>query len=102
MGMVPGQNLWYQTLEFFVFARSAHDQGRQQLLQHVAVPLEQHLGELLEVVGNEIEIESRLEAQALLGLVRIIQAHYTAHGQHMAASQVVVGVGRREPVEVCA
>ena len=50
----------------------------QQLLEHVAVPLQEHAEELARVVGHEIQVEPRLGPQPFLGLVRIAKTEELA------------------------
>ena len=98
--VLAGDTAAAELTQFGVERGGDDDQRRQQLLEHVAVGLRHQAHELADVVGDEVEVEALLVGHAFEGLGAAAQADHFAQRQHVHAAQVVVGVGRREAVEV--
>src|SRR5437762_10983889 len=90
----PSAAAWYG------LGHRLHDQGRIELLQHVAILSEQQPEELPDVVRDEVDLQSVVDTAALDSLTTRIEPHQLADRQQVYAPQVIIRVRRGEPVQV--
>ncbi|GGM89294.1 hypothetical protein GCM10010106_40790 [Thermopolyspora flexuosa] len=77
-----------------------HDERGQQLLEHVAVAVEQQAAELGEVVGDQIDLHAVAVPRPGDRLLADVEAEDLLGREQVRAAQVDVGVGGREAVQV--
>jgi hypothetical protein len=76
------------------------DERRVQLLEDVAVPVQQQPEELLHVVRDEIQLEVGSHLGDLDRGAAFFEANHLLGGQDVDTAQIEVRVGRRKAVEV--
>ena len=100
VGVMPGDALGRDVLQFRVFRRRVDDQRRKHLLQHVAVLLQQQAEELPRVVRHQVDFEPVVNPRLLDGLRAGLQPDDLLQRQQVDSAQVVVRIRRREAVQV--
>ena len=81
--------------------RLAHDHdGRENLLQDIAVITHQQVQVLARVVADQFHLGAVADGFALQRSVGQVQSHYFSQRQQVAAPQIHVAVGRRKAVEM--
>ena len=98
-GLSPGDALPGNLLQLGVEVTRHQDQGRQRLLQHVAVALEQQPEDLLHLVGDQFNAGACRCPLLGDGLRPVLQAQDLPRGQDVAAPQVPVGARGIKTVE---
>ena len=71
-----------------MFRRRVDDERRQDLLQHIAVLLQQQAEELAGVMRDQIDLQPVMDAGFLDGLVPRLQPDHFLERQQMHAPQV--------------
>ncbi|MEZ0093078.1 hypothetical protein ABH925_004268 [Streptacidiphilus sp. EB129] len=92
VGMVAGEQTWYQIGQLGVNLRGVHHERREELFEDVAVGAQQQSGELRQVVGDQVHLDSVAVPHPRERLDRGAQPGQVGDRQQMRAPQVDVGV----------
>ena len=93
MGMMLGDAVGCDALEFLMLRRCQDDQRRQQLFQHIAVLLKHQTKEFLGVMRHEVDFQTIMNARFFNCLLNFMHSHNISQRQKMHASQVEVRIG---------
>ena len=96
----PPAETWRAQQRRFDVWRRTHNQGRIELLQHIAIPLQKHGKELENVVGHQVQLDIATHPFHGNSILLRKQPQHFASGQDMGTAQVIVRVRRGESVEV--
>src|SRR5262249_30529723 len=83
-------------LQLIVLRRRMQNERREELLEHIAVFLEQQSEELLHIVRDQVNLQTVAHGRNFNRFTPRIEAYDFARRQYVNASQIVIGIWRRE------
>jgi hypothetical protein len=100
VGVVPGHGAGRERAKLLKRRRRLDDERREQLLEDVAVSLQEERRELADVVGDEVDLQPIVDIAPLDGLGHGVEPDDLLEPRDMRAAEIDVRIGRREAVEV--
>src|SRR5215470_3567655 len=100
MAVVSSDAVFRNGLQLAVLRRRMQNERREKLFHHIAVFLEQQSEELLHIVRDQVDLQAIAQGRNFYRLASRVETHNLARRQDVNATQIVIGIWRREPVKM--